>query len=58
MSVEQIHAINEQLSHLLQKKDYTNPDLQKHIRNQKLMIYAIPNLHNQPVNLLNEASTF
>ena len=52
MSVEQIHTINEQLSRLLQNKDYSNPDIKKHIRNLKLAIYAIPNLHNQPTNLL------
>ena len=57
MSAEQVHPINQQLNTLLRKKDYANPEIKKHLRNLKILIYSQPNLHTQPINFLVEAST-
>lgn len=56
MSADQVRTINNQLSTLLKNKDYSNPDIKKHIRTLKIMIYRVPNLHTQPIDLLIEAS--
>lgn len=55
MSADQVRTINNQFNTLLQNKDYSNPEIKKLIRNQKITIYRLPNLQTQSIEFLMEA---
>lgn len=56
MSVEQIRALNTQLSNYLQTRALNNIDINKLIRNLKVHIYSLPSLPTQPPEVIQEAS--